>query len=229
MSFYNNEYHIIVISLLKAKQRRERIQNQLLELELDGAVMDAVDADKLSSDELNKRITLQNGFRQGEMFRPGEIACTMSHINALKYARDKKWPFLIVLEDDVILASDFKRRIKYLFKILPNNWNHVYLSGIPRFGMESFPNLSYMHVVQSIFTECTHSMMIRDTAYDGIIDYLSKFETTTDDSYCQLIKNGLTSFTFYPFVSYVLDDYTYIWNHEITRSHKSKIYFRDTI
>ena len=221
--------NILVISLEKAKERRESIKKQFESLNIPFFLMDAYDADKLTEAERNKKISLVNGYRFGEQFRPGEIACTMSHIKALMVARDLNWPYVIVLEDDVILAEDFVRRIKILRSILPSDWEHVYLSGIPRLGFNPPPQLQFPNVALTVFTECTHSMIIRDTSYDRIINYLKKFETTTDDSYNQLIMNGLTSYTYYPFCTYANDTYTYIWNHEINRDHKSKLYFKNKL
>jgi GR25 family glycosyltransferase involved in LPS biosynthesis len=222
--------NIIVISLERAKGRREKIKSQLDSLALGGIIMDAVDGQVLSESERNKKIHLERGYRFGEVFKPGEIACTMSHIKALRLAKKYEWPYLIVLEDDVILAEDLEKRIKILFKILPNDWEHVYLSGIPRLGFMSPPMLDFLNVVPTIFTECTHSMIIRNNSYDKIINYLLKFETTTDDSYNYLISSGnLKSYTYYPFVSYASDDYTYIWNHNIKREHKSKQYFKNKL
>jgi len=220
--------NVIVISLKRAKNRREIIKSQLSSLNIDAIVMDAIDGQDLSDDEKNKFIHLPGGWRFGEKFKPGEIGCTMSHIKALKIAKEKEWPYVIILEDDIILAEDFEKRIKFLFRIIPSDWEHIYLSGIPRLGF-GFPNLQFMNVVPSVFTECTHSMIIRNTSYDKVIDYLGKFETTTDDSYNVLIKNGLKSYTFYPFVTYANDDYTYIWDKEVKREHKSKQYFKNTI
>ena len=220
--------NVIVISLKRAKNRREIIKSQLSSLNIDAIVMDAIDGQDLSDDKKNKFIHLPGGWRFGEKFKPGEIGCTMSHIKALKIAKEKEWPYVIILEDDIILAEDFEKRIKFLFRIIPSDWEHIYLSGIPRLGF-GFPNLQFMNVVPSVFTECTHSMIIRNTSYDKVIDYLGKFETTTDDSYNVLIKNGLKSYTFYPFVTYANDDYTYIWDEKLKREHKSKQYFRNRL
>lgn len=222
--------NIIVISLERAKGRREKIKSQLSALNIDAIIMDAVDSQDLSSTEKNKIITLQGGYRQWEPFKPGEIACTMSHIKALQIAQKENWQYLIVLEDDVVLAEDFEKRIKILFQIVPPNWEHIYLSGIPRFGFLPQPNFSFVNIVPSIFTECTHSMIIRQNSYQKIINYLQRFETTTDDSYNKMIiSEELKSYTYYPFVTYACDEYTYIWNQKIEREHKSKQYFKNKL
>jgi hypothetical protein len=225
-----NIMNIIVISLKRAINRRKKIEEQLSKLNITATIMDAVDSENLTDEQKNKKIHLPNGYRLGETFKPGEIACSMSHINALKIAQKNSWPYLIVLEDDVVLAEDFEKRIIFLFRILPAFWEHIYLSGIPRIGFGTPPNLQLLNIVPSIFTECTHSMIIRNTVYQKVINKLSKFETTTDDMYNSMISSKeLQSFTYYPFVTYANDDYTYIWDQQITRVHKSKQYFKNII
>lgn len=222
--------NIVVISLERAKERREKIKSQLASLQIEAIIMDAIDNQNLTESEKNKKIHLQDGYRFGELFKPGEIACTMSHIKALRIAKKENWPYLIVLEDDVILAEDFEKRIKILSQIVPNDWEHIYLSGIPRLGFMPPPMINFVNVVPSVFTECTHSMMIKNTAFGKVIDYLSLFKTTTDDSYNAFISSGnLKSYTYYPFVTYAYDQYTYIWDKEIIREHKSKQYFKNRI
>lgn len=221
--------NIIVISLERAKERREAIKSQLASLKLDAIIMDAIDGQNLSDEQKNKKLHLEGGYRYGELFKPGEIGCTMSHINALKIAKENQWSYVIVLEDDIVLAEDFQKRIKFLFKILPSDWEHIYLSGIPRLDF-GYPNLQLMNVVPSIFTECNLAMIIRNVAYDKIINYLEKFETTADDSYNHLITTKqLISYTFYPFVAYAKDNFTYIWDKQLKREHKSKLYFKNII
>jgi len=222
--------NIIVISLERATDRRIKMIDQLNTLKIDAIIMDAVDGEELTDDEKNKKLHLEDGYRLGETFKPGEIACTMSHIKALQIAKEKQWPYLIVLEDDIILAEDFEKRIKFLFKIIPFNWEHVYLSGIPHPGSNIPPNLSYANIIPSVFTECTHSMIINNIVYDKVIDKLSLFETTTDDIYGHMLfSKQLISYTYYPFVTYPKDDYTYIWNHELKREHKAKQYFKNKL
>lgn len=222
--------NILVISLERAKERRQKMQDQLLDLQIDGAIFDAVDWKSLEEMDLNKKIWLPGGYRYGEVMRPSEIACTMSHIKALQYAQLKSWPFVIILEDDVVLAEDFKERIRFLLKILPNDWEHVYLSGIPRLPFGYFPNLSFKHIEPSPFVECTFSMIVRKEAYEKVIEYLWAFRTTVDDSYAAMISEGkLKSYIYYPFVTYCDDDYSFIWDQETRRptGHPSIKYFKN--
>ncbi len=229
--------NIIVISLERAKERRARMIEQLSKLPkccFSYTILDAIDGEKLNEKEKDKRLHLPGGYREGEQFKPGEIACTMSHIAAIDIAKDRKWPFVIVLEDDVILADDFGKRIKFLLRILPEDWEHVYLSGVPRtpgYAVHYNANLSFMNVVPSPVIDCIPATLIRYSAYEKMINFLGRFETTTDDAIIHMIHrlNILKSYTYFPFCAYVEDDYTYIWDKPVTREHKSKIYFRNKI
>jgi glycosyl transferase family 25 len=223
--------NIVVISLERAVERREKMIAQINNLGLNAVIMDAIDGKDLSEEEKNKHLTLPGGWRFGEKFMPGEIGCTMSHIKALEYAKDNNWPYVIILEDDITIAQDFKKRIKLLFKLLPSDWEHVYLSGkphiIPMPTILLFPN-----VIESTLMQQTHSMIINEIAYNKIIEKLNKFETTTDDIYSDMLtKKELKSYTYYPFVTYANSDHSYIWGktagHNI--KNESRHYFKDKI
>jgi GR25 family glycosyltransferase involved in LPS biosynthesis len=145
----------------------------------------------------------------------------------------ENWPYLIVLEDDIVLAEDFEKRINFLFKIIPSNWEHIYLSGFPSNSrkLDFKPVLEIPNIVPSIPTSGTFSMMIKNIAYEKIINKFSKFETTTDDILCKLIQtNKLISYTYYPFLTYHYSRYTYIWNKEEEKgSHPSIKYFKNKL
>jgi len=223
--------NIVVISLEKAKERRVRISSQLKSLGIEAIIMDAIDGQTLSDKEKDKKLSLVGGYRYGENFTAGEIGCLMSHTNALKIANEKGWEYVIVIEDDVILAEDFERRVKLLFRMLPRDWEHVYLSGFPRTPREFDPLIKMLHIEPSGIIDCIPITMYRNTAYNKVISYLEKFETTADDAIINMIfnKKNLKSYTYFPFAGYVDDNYTYIWNHELEREHKSKKYFKNKL
>ena len=236
--FDDNRIRIFVISLERAKERIIRLGEQLqkLDFENDFTVtnIQAVDGELLNENQKNLKISLPGGYRYGEQFRPGEIGCTLPHIKAIMMARNYGLDKVIILEDDVVLAEDFGKRIKFLLRILPEDWEHVYLSGVPRtpgYAVHYNANLSFLNVVPSPVIDCIPATMVRKTAYDKMINYLAQFQTTTDDSIIQMIHvfENLRSYTYFPFCATVEDDYTYIWNEKVNREHKSKIYFKNKL
>lgn len=227
--------NLIVINLKRAKDRFQFMQNQLLDLQIDGYIMEAVDKLDLTEAEKNHKFSLPNGWRFGESILPGEIAVTMSHIKALLWAKDHNWPYVTILEDDVILADDFMKRIKYLMKIIPSDWEHCYLSGYPRANNPKIPyayNLSFMNTMPSPIVDGAFAYMVNSNAYDKVIRALSKFETTIDDAMVHLIhgKQILKSHLFLPFVAHVKIDYSYISEKTYTDPfHPSKFYFKNQL
>jgi GR25 family glycosyltransferase involved in LPS biosynthesis len=222
--------NVVVVSLARAQERRKHMIEQLEKLPTyNWHILQAVDGGELSGKELDKRIHLPGGWRYGETMVPAEIATIMSHSNAIKLAKDNDWPYVLVLEDDAELCEDFEKRVNYLLRILPSDWQQVYLSGIPKAGPFFFPVLGLMNVLPSIFTECIPATLIRKSIYDKIINYYSFFWTTADDMICQLVAEGMKSYTFYPFVAYAKDQYSYIWDKPLNREHKSKKYYKNKI
>lgn len=221
--------NIIVINLKRAEERREKMISQLEALSLEATIMEAVDWKDLPPEELVRKLSLEGGWREGEAFQPGEIACIHSHMKALKEAKRMGWPYTIIMEDDIILADDFRKRIRWLLGALPSDWGHVFLSGAPDriIGMPPI-NTDFLNIIRTrVFTSGAFCMLVRESSYDMIINYLSLFKTTADDAYNVLIGEGrLKSWTFYPFVAYVKLKYSYIWDKEFNEEHPSFKYFK---
>ena len=222
--------NIVVVSLTRATERRKNMIKQMEKLpSYHWHILQAVDGGELSGKQLEKRIHLPDGYRYGETMRPAEIATIMSHSNAIKLAKEEDWPYVLILEDDAVICEDFEKRVNYLLRILPPDWEHVYLSGIPRVGPFFAPQLSMMNIMPSTFTECITSTLIRKSVYNKILSYYSFFWTTADDMICALVSQGMKSYTLYPFVAFSDDKYSYIWEKEITRKHPSIKYFRNRL
>lgn len=226
---------MVIVSLEKAKDRRERIKAQLEKLNIDAIIMDAVDGQKLSAEELNKPIKYPGGgpgsWRYGEILTPGEVGCLRSHIKVMEMAKENSWPYVVVIEDDVIFADDFEKRMKLLFKIIPNDWEHIYICGIPLHQNPYYVPPQFPTVVPSIRTLTTAGMVIRDTTYDKMIEHWNMFELPADDRVLDMITRTqvLKSYTYYPFPLYVDDSFTYIWDHSLEREHGSVKFFKNNL
>jgi GR25 family glycosyltransferase involved in LPS biosynthesis len=222
--------NIIVISLERAKERRERIKTQLAALNLDAVIMDAVDGQSLSNSEKNK--TIKNpttGFRDGETFKPGEVGCLMSHIKAIKLAKENKWDDVLILEDDVILSEDFNKGIKFLFRIVPSDWEHIYLGGhiyfmaAPVFQPSVLPSMFKISGAYCYF--------LKKTVYDKVISEMSEMELPADDVFEKLIlrEQQIKSYIFFPFLAYPDIQNSYIWNiNGNEKKHESYKHFKNT-
>jgi len=225
------DHNIVVISLKRASERREAIQKEIEKANLENVhFLDAVDGKTLPSEMIGK-INLVGGWRNGDNFQPGEVGCIMSHTNAVKLAKENNWPYVIIFEDDITIAEDFNKRVNLMFKMLPKDWEHVYLSGTPKFKGYFFNQ--FPQVIPSPWTDCLHSYIVKDTAYDKIIKKFDKKETTADDMILDMIirKQTLKSYSYFPYVTHANSSYSYIWNkaagHNI--KNESKNYFKNKL
>lgn len=96
---------IYLINLDRAPARLQRMATILSEMGLEFERIAAVDGEKLSEDELNKRVKVINNVLPISL---GDIGCTLSHIECLRLIANGADEYAAVLEDDVHLSSDAK-------------------------------------------------------------------------------------------------------------------------
>ena len=223
--------NIVVISLERAIERRKLMLNQFSNLNLENFhILDGVDGQNIPNNEIPK-LSLKGGWRYGEDFQPGEIGCIRSHIKAIELAKENKWDNVIIFEDDITIAEDFEKRIKLLLKLIPKDWEHIYLSGTPKFSTPIHYTL--LQVIPSPRTNCSHSYMINHSAYDKIINKMKTQITTADDMIIDMIfrEKSLKSYSYFPYITHANSSYSYIWNKSAGHNIKneSKNYFKNKI
>jgi glycosyl transferase family 25 len=222
--------NVIVISLERAKERRERIKSQFEKLGIDGIIMDAVDGEKLSNIQKNKHINNPEGmFRNGEKFLPGEVGCLMSTINAINMARQKNWEYVIIMDDDVILSEDFKKGVNFLFRMVPPDWQHIFLGG--HIYLAPAP-VFQPSIVQSYFKiSGSYCYILNKSAYNIVLNDLLRFELPVDDAFekIYLKDQKIKSYIFFPFLAYPIQEHSYIWNTEGGQIHPSFKYFKNKL
>lgn len=225
--------NIILISLKRAKDRRNEMIEQFNKLKLDPIIFDCFDTNDVKNPSFGAKFSLAGGYREGEYMKGGELACGLSHIMAINIAKSLNWEYVIILEDDIIISGQFKDKIDNLIKMLPNYWEHVYLTGIPRFYTNWYKtNITQLLPVTSQLVsrvDTTAAYIVKKTAYDKIIKKLSSLETTPDDLITHMIlkENNLKSFLYLPFPIYIKNESSYIWNVKNLKDHQSKYFYSE--
>lgn len=111
------------------------------------------------------------------------LGCALSHLNALKYARDKKWNQVLILEDDAIW-KDVINGVPLLEKLLKNNFDVIMLGGTyATYNKETY---------RVNWAQSAHAYLVKRAYYDKIIktieDITSKDGT---DKNVDIIYTGL--------------------------------------
>lgn len=99
---------VYVISLARAKERRENMRRRLDALGVNYEVVDAVDGKTLDLSQYSHRLR-QNEYRikYGREYTRGEIGCYFSHHNLWERIAEGENEHALVLEDDAVLDGDF--------------------------------------------------------------------------------------------------------------------------
>lgn len=90
-----------IINLKHSLERREKMESQLLKLNIAHEFIEAVDGRKMTEVERNN-VTRELNYA----FLPGEVGCALSHQKIYKKIINENIEAALILEDDVILNSD---------------------------------------------------------------------------------------------------------------------------
>jgi glycosyl transferase family 25 len=129
--------NILIINLKQSLERKESMLAQFENIKQDFQIIfiDAIDKDTLTEQAVSSFCD----FSHSERRSLGEIACALSHRKAYKYIIENNLENAVILEDDIILSSDFKSVIKliqekttklsnYVIKLDKSNYFRYYCS-----------------------------------------------------------------------------------------------------
>lgn len=216
---------IIVLNLRRDLEKRQNLITQFEKLGIiDYLFFPAIDAKCITN---NIDIKIGTGYGLGRSLSKVEIAITLSHINILNFANVSNLENVIILEDDIILCEDFKERINGILNKLPENWEHVYLSGHSDYV--NFPILDVEKIEISPKIVGSFSYMTNKKGYQKIIDFCLSFMTTYDDLIMQMNSlKRLNSYVVFPFLTHIGDFFSEN-GQSITSNHSSRKFFKKQI
>jgi len=232
---------IIVLNLERASQRKDIMIQQFTKLQMDQNIhyyfLPAYDGNFITNFSFNANISI--GYGTGRVFQKGELAIIMTQIAAIKFAQIMNFNSVIILEDDVILCEDWYKRLDILRQKLPENWEHVYLSGhsdYVKFDVYDKPTLLPSPRLVGAF-----SYIVNKSVYSKIIRFTSSFLTTFDDMIMIMIDKDksihkLNSYIYFPFMTFHNANESFVWDGKdpghLTHNnnmHSSYKYFKNKI
>lgn len=104
----------------------------------------------------------------------GKAGCTLSHRNAIAYAKAKNWSSVLILEDDVVFPPDFSSHVNSLTNILRRyhgRWQVFYLGFLTPIGpVRMLDRISEHHELYQVYgAAATHAYIVRHDAYDWLL------------------------------------------------------------
>ncbi len=119
---------IFVINVKSHVERRQYITQELQKLALPYRMIEAVDGQLLSDDEIQKVYSEKETIKYTK--RPlsnGEIACALSHISIYQTMLAEDIKEAIILEDDAALNQQFIETVHTARTLLPKDWQLLLL------------------------------------------------------------------------------------------------------
>ena len=117
-------YSTYWINLKRSKDRRKHMEKELNKLKVKHTRIEAINGKKLETYDYNlSLLTLKSN-------TPGEIACTLSHLKAIKASYDNNDSMCIIMEDDVCfeLCQYWTKSLKQVVKEAPKDWEILQLN-----------------------------------------------------------------------------------------------------
>ena len=132
---------IVVLSLRRTPWRVRRLEVSLRSSGVEFTVINAIDGSKSFVDRdidifagRQRQRVVQRLSREPERVRDrvsmrnSQFACFLTHVHVWEELLSSTLPYVVVLEDDVVLAGRFKERLLDALRSLPTSWDILYLN-----------------------------------------------------------------------------------------------------
>ena len=141
--------------------------------------------------------------------KPSEISLTAKHVDALKRISEDDAPFGLILEDDVLLASNpeeglhFTHVLNHYFKDTPEDWDVIfpgngYGIGLDHNKQKSVPGQK-VYLANHPASRCTEAMFVKKEAAKKLYDAMKPFTLVCDWEYgWQFYNLGLKVYWYEP-------------------------------
>lgn len=179
------------LNLKRRKDRRKLMSEKLNKLGIEFEFFDAIDGNKLDIKKYNLENYKSSNTEDNYKY---ELACSLSHIEIIKKSKSLKLNNILILEDDVLISDEIEIHLQKLKNI--TDWKLLYL-GCSQYNwnIEMF-NKDFFYSKDSLGT---FAYAINSEIYEEVINTLSNFSTTADNSISEIQKKYYGfCFSFYP-------------------------------
>ncbi len=191
-----NKYfdHVFCINLKRREDRRAQAEAEFKKHGIEVEFIEAIDGKLLDLPKMVSSDSLT--------MSPGDIGCTLSHLNVVKLAKERGYKKYFVTEDDIEFADDFNEKFEEYFKQLPSDWDIVYGGGSNVGGLvDVTPNISRI-----IKTYTTHAFGVKESMYDAMIEVWSNPEKV--DISLSSLQTKFNCYIFQPHICFQRGSYS---------------------
>ncbi|MEO8496380.1 MAG: glycosyltransferase family 25 protein [Planctomycetota bacterium] len=128
----------------------------------------------------------------------GAYGCLLSHLQAVRDARERGLSNILIFEDDVAFDADFQDTFARNIRQLPSDWDMLFLGAFLRY--DPLPVSQYVHRISE--ADSTFAYALNHTVFDAFIATNSKALTAVDANNHALQKE-FNCYCFMPHLAWV--------------------------
>ena len=190
------------LNLQRRADRKKKMEQELLKSRHNITRFIAVNGDNLKSLDGFKGTIKNSELKQ--------YATYLSHLKMLKAAHQEKWDEVLILEDDITLSDDFDERLDFLLSELPKDWKIVYLGFNGQLNTVIEDVSKWVYSVKNVYG--CFGMLINGEFLSEMIETVESHKVAIDEVIHKYILPKYRCYSFIPFLLYVNDDYSDLWN-----------------
>jgi glycosyl transferase, family 25 len=183
--------HKVCINLDRRPERWSRMKERLSKHNVEGVVrFSAVDGERLS---------LPPDWQASA----GAYGCLQTNLAIIKEAAERRWPQVLIIEDDVVFDDNLGTKFPEFIAQLPANWDMLFFGCMHR--REPVPVSE--NVLKLNYSTSTYAYAVRDTAYSAFIELQSAGRHPVDVNN-RLLQERLNCYSFFPNLAWVESGYS---------------------
>ncbi|PKO47689.1 MAG: hypothetical protein CVU29_02270 [Betaproteobacteria bacterium HGW-Betaproteobacteria-22] len=206
--------YVCVINLDTRPDRWENMQVQFANLNIENAHrFSAVSFDKLENNppaENFKTYAMAGLQRKNEDANAEHQiramwACLNSHLGVIQYAKSKKWPYVLILEDDCQFEPFTGKVMEFVAQQIGETvWDMLYLGGNQKkYGKRLSVSKNLLSVTGITLA---HAYVVNASIYDKVLAEAPKAGMTIDDYYTKSLQNEISTLIVNPPVAFQAPD-----------------------
>lgn len=244
MTITENDISINVVNLERCKKKLKRFDEQMKKYNFKYNRFNAIDKSTLTHDKVKEFNFLTDDFKnyllEPNTNRLGHLGCNLSHIKIYKeFLKNSNKNYLLVFEDDVILAENFKNILLYSLNNIKNKNIHfdILLLGFfcnsnePVHGTVCDLNKEYYDIdnIRSVnYFMGTHAYIIPRTSIEYIINECKILEAPIDRQLANLIQKDYKVYSVFEPIAFQEADNTisawdFTYEHKMVLVHKQMV------
>jgi hypothetical protein len=128
----------------------------------------------------------------------GAYGCLQTNLAIIKEAAERRWPEVLILEDDVVFDEDLERKFPQFISQVPADWDMIFFGCMHRREPVQISD----NVLRLSYATSTYAYAVRDTVYSAFAEMHSASRQPIDVNN-RLLQERFNCYAFLPHLAWV--------------------------